>query len=50
MDKKRDKVIYFCNECPWTEETIGLIYEFCPKCGHVNIGFTQYDKNGKKLI
>ena len=41
MDKKKDKFIEYCNECDWREETIGLPYQFCPKCGHVNIGFHQ---------
>lgn len=49
MDKKKDKFIEFCNECGWSEETIGLPYEFCPKCGHVNIGYVQYHKNRKEL-
>jgi predicted kinase len=43
MDKRNDEFIEFCNECDWEEETIGLPYHFCPKCGHVNIGFTRND-------
>lgn len=39
MDKSKDKFMIFCNECGWEEKTIGLPYHFCPKCGHVNIGF-----------
>lgn len=50
VDKKKDKFIIFCNECEWEEETIGLKYMFCPKCGHINIGFTDFDKNGNKLV
>lgn len=38
-DKNNDKFIMFCNECSWIEETTGLQYKFCPKCGHINIGF-----------
>jgi len=44
MDKKNDVFVNFCNECDWKEETIGLQYEFCPKCGHVNIGFSWIGK------
>jgi predicted RNA-binding Zn-ribbon protein involved in translation (DUF1610 family) len=44
MDKKNDKFKMFCNECNWEEETKGLPYEFCPKCGHVNIGFSPIRK------
>ena len=44
MDKKKDKFIEYCNECDWREETIGLPYQFCPKCGHVNIGFSPIKK------
>jgi len=44
MDKEKDEFIEFCNECDWKEETKGLPYKFCPKCGHVNIGFTRKDK------
>ena len=49
MDKEKDKFIEYCNECDWHEQTIGLQYDFCPKCGHVNIGYTQYDRDGNKL-
>lgn len=49
IDKKNDKFIEFCNECGWEEETIGLPYEFCPECSHVNIGFSRYDKKGQPL-
>lgn len=41
VDKKNDMFIMFCNECAWKEETKGLKYEFCPVCGHVNIGFSK---------
>lgn len=44
MDNEKDEFIEFCNECDWKEETKGLPYKFCPKCGHVNIGFTRKDK------
>lgn len=47
VDKKNDKFIMFCNECEWREETKGLKYEFCPNCGHVNIGFSKIEKNKK---
>jgi len=40
MDKKTDKFTMYCNECDWKETTKGLPYHFCPKCGHVNIGFS----------
>lgn len=39
MDKINGKFVEFCNECGWEEKTIGLPYQFCPKCGHINIGF-----------
>jgi len=38
-DKTNDHFLTFCNECNWEEENKGLPYKFCPKCGHVNIGF-----------
>lgn len=41
MDKVNDKFLCFCNECSWKELTVGLPYEFCPKCEHVNIGFSK---------
>lgn len=41
IDKLKDKLLMFCNECNWKEKTIGLKYDFCPKCGHVNIGFSK---------
>lgn len=47
MDKDRDNFMMFCNECDWEEHTTGLIYQFCPKCGHVNIGF--YRLRNKKI-
>lgn len=47
MSKTKDKFVEFCNECDWEEETEGLPYQFCPKCGHVNISFTRYDKESK---
>ena len=45
VDKEKYKFIMFCNECDWEEETTGLQYEFCPKCGHVNIGFIKNHKD-----
>lgn len=50
IDKNSDKLLMFCNECNWIEETIGLKYEFCPVCGYVNIGFSKKsnDKNIKE--
>ena len=61
LDKKEDIFITFCNECNWEKETRGLPYEFCPNCGHVNIGFSKkyetkihnialVDKNGNILM
>ena len=41
MDKKNSNFVIFCNECGWDEKTIGLKYDFCPVCGHVNIGFSK---------
>lgn len=32
------KWVYWCNECDWEEHTNEHKYDFCPKCGHVNIG------------
>lgn len=49
IDKKNDIFITFCNECGWvSEETIGLPYLFCEKCGHVNIGFSRVRKQKLK--
>lgn len=45
IDKNNDVFLMFCNECDWEEETTGLQYEFCPKCGHVNIGFSKKYNN-----
>ena len=45
IDKINDRFIIFCNECDWEEEAVGLTYEFCPKCGHVNIGFSKLRDN-----
>lgn len=39
MDKVNDEFTTYCNECDWEEVTIGLPYQFCQKCGHINIGF-----------
>lgn len=54
MDKQKDEFTIFCNECGWSEATTGLPYSFCPKCKHVNIGFSYIgqvkdfnDKNNK---
>jgi len=41
VDKFNDKFLCFCNECSWKEVTVGLPCEFCPKCEHVNIGFSK---------
>lgn len=41
MNKETDSFIMFCNECSWKEKTIDLLYQFCPICGHVNIGFSR---------
>lgn len=29
--------LYWCNECDWEERMEKHKYDFCPKCGHVNI-------------
>lgn len=50
MDKKNDMFLIFCNECKWEEKITGLQYEFCPKCGHVNIGFKKITKQCKLLV
>lgn len=52
IDKNNDVFLMFCNECDWEGETTGLQYEFCPKCGHINIGFVKnYKSNsGKKEV
>lgn len=39
--------LMFCNECSWKERTVGLKYAVCPKCGHINIGFTKV-RGGKE--
>lgn len=46
-NKETGLFIMFCNECPWKERTVGLTHKFCPKCGHVNIGFTKV-RGGKE--
>lgn len=45
MDKKEETFTIYCNECGWKKETKGILYHFCPKCGHVNIGLS-IKKNG----
>lgn len=32
------KWYYWCNECDWEQEMDDHYHNFCPKCGHVNIG------------
>ncbi|MGE7951914.1 hypothetical protein [Lysinibacillus xylanilyticus] len=47
MDKNNVKFIFFCNECNWEEETVGVPYYFCEECGHVNISYVK-TKDDKK--
>lgn len=48
-DKENDIFITFCCECDWISKgTVGLPYQFCEKCGHVNIGFSRVDKQEKE--
>lgn len=38
------KYLYWCNECDWEERMTEHKYDFCPKCGHINIGKTSNSK------
>lgn len=44
--KLRFKWVYWCNECSWVERMDEHKHDFCPECGHINIGRmpTEHDK------
>jgi predicted RNA-binding Zn-ribbon protein involved in translation (DUF1610 family) len=47
MNGANDKrYLYWCNECDWEETMNEHTYDFCPKCGHINI---SRNNNRKKL-
>jgi predicted RNA-binding Zn-ribbon protein involved in translation (DUF1610 family) len=44
----KKKWLYWCNECDWEEKMDEHKHDFCPKCGHVNIGRKHSREEGKK--